>query len=208
VSLDTLKPDKFEIITRSNRLSNVLEGIATARSAGLNPVKINMVVMSGINDDELLDFAAKTIDDEWHVRFIELMPLNGDGTVAPRFISAGEIRGRLKQLGKLEPCLPGAGNGPAKYFRFSGAKGTIGFITPISEHFCFNCNRLRLTSDGKLRSCLLADEEVDLKKPLRKGISPGGLKSLIEEAVAKKPLCHKLGEGQVPKSRPFFQVGG
>ena len=208
VSLDTLKPDKFETITRGNKLNDVLEGIAVARSAGLNPVKINMVVMAGINDDELLDFAAKTIEDEWHVRFIELMPLNGEGTVASEFVSAGEIRERLEQLGELEPCLPDAGNGPARYFRFPGAKGTIGFITPVSEHFCFNCNRLRLTPDGKLRPCLLAEDEIDLKKPLREGISSAGLKRLIEEAVAKKPLRHKLSEGHIPRGRPFSQVGG
>jgi len=209
VSLDTLKPDKFEAITRGgNKLSEVLEGIEVARSVGLNPVKLNMVVMSDINDDELLDFAAKTINEGWHVRFIELMPFWDGGTVTPQFVSAGEIRKRLELLGELEPCLPGAGNGPAKYFRFPQAKGTIGFITPISEHFCFNCNRLRLTCDGKLRSCLLAGDEIDLKQPLRNGISSAGLKRLIEEAVANKPLRHHLAEGYMPKDRPFSQVGG
>ncbi len=209
VSLDTLKPDRFELITRSeSSLSQVLEGIETARAAGLEPVKLNMVVMAGINDDELLDFAAKTIAEEWHVRFIELMPLNGDDAPAPRFISASEMRKRLEKLGKLEPCLPSIGNGPAKYFRFPRAKGSIGFITPVSEHFCFNCNRLRLTADGKLRPCLLSDYEIDLKAPLRSGMSLAGLKQLIEEAVANKPLRHHMAEGHLPKERPFSQVGG
>jgi cyclic pyranopterin phosphate synthase len=209
VSLDTLKSDRFELITRGGgNISQVLEGIEAARAVGLTPVKLNMVVMSGINDDELLDFAIKTIAEEWHVRFIELMPMAGETAPAPRFVSAGEMRKRLEQLGELEPCLPSIGNGPAKYFRLPHARGTIGFITPVSEHFCFNCNRLRLTADGKLRPCLLSDYEVDLKQPLRRGISSAGLKQLIEEAVANKPLRHHIAEGYVPTRRPFSQVGG
>jgi len=209
VSLDTLRQEKFESITRSDHnLGDVLKGIEVARSVGLNPVKLNTVVMAGINDDELLDFATKTIDEEWHVRFIELMPLVDEETIASQFVSVSEVRQRLELLGELESCLPSAGNGPAKYFRFPHAKGTIGFITPVSEHFCFNCNRLRLTADGKLRLCLLSDDEVDLKQPLRSGISSAGLKELIEEAVARKPLRHHLAEGDTPKDRPFSQVGG
>jgi len=207
ISLDTLKPERFELITRSNNLSDVLEGIEVARSAGLNPVKIN-VVLSGINEDELLDFGARTIDEEWHVRFIEFMPFIGNCVESPQFISVSDMKKRLEQLGTLEPCLPSVGNGPARYFRFPDAKGSIGFITPVSEHFCFNCNRLRLTADGKLRLCLLSEDEIDLKQPLRSGISPAGLRELIEEAVARKPLRHHLSEGQIPKNRPFSQVGG
>jgi len=206
VSLDTLKPEKFEFITHRDMFSDVLEGIDVARSVGLNPVKINTVVMSGINDDELLDFAAKTINEEWHVRFIEFMPFV-DKSV-PQFVPVSDMRKRLELLGELEPCLPSAGNGPAKYFRFPQSRGTIGFITPVSEHFCFQCNRLRLTADGKLRPCLLAEDEIDLKQPLRSGISLAGLKQLIEEAVARKPLQHHLAEGYMPKDRPFTQVGG
>jgi len=208
VSLDTLKPEKFELISHGNKLGDVLEGIEVARSVGLNPVKLNMVVMSGMNDDELLDFATKTIDEEWHVRFIELMPFTGQGATAPQFVSVSEMRKHLESLGELEPCLPGVGNGPAKYFRFPQARGTIGFISPISEHFCFRCNRLRLTADGTLRPCLLADDEIDLKQPLRSGISLAKLKELIKEAVNRKPLRHHLAEGDMPKDRPFSQVGG
>ena len=208
VSLDTLKPEKFEFITRQDMLGDVLEGIGVAKSVGLNPVKINMVVMSGINDDEIPDFAAKTIKDGWHVRFIECMPVAGGSITAPEFVSVSAMMERLELLGELEPCLPSVGNGPAKYFRFPQATGTIGFITPVSEHFCFCCNRLRLTSDGKLRPCLLAEDEIDLKQPLRGGISSVGLKQLIEKAVANKPLHHHLADGYVPKGRPFSQVGG
>jgi cyclic pyranopterin phosphate synthase len=209
ISLDTLKSGKFRFITRGSlNLDDVLEGIEAARSVGLNPVKLNMVVMSGINDDELLDFAARTINEEWHVRFIEFMPVAGVCATASYFVSVSDMRKRLELLGELEPCLPSVGNGPAKYFRFPHARGTIGFITPVSEHFCFHCNRLRLTADGRLRPCLLADDEIDLKQPLRSGISSAGLKQLIKAAVADKPLRHHLAEGYMPKDRPMTQVGG
>jgi cyclic pyranopterin phosphate synthase len=207
VSLDSLKADRFKLITRiGDNLNEVLKGIEVARAVGLEPVKINVVVMAGINDDELLDFAAKTIDEGWQVRFIELMPLVGRDTT--QFVSASEMKRRLEPLGELTPYLPSVGNGPAKYFRLPHAKGAIGFITPISEHFCFQCNRLRLTADGRLRPCLLSDYEVDLKPSLRGGISSAGLKKLIKEAVANKPQRHNLAEGSVPKQRPFSQVGG
>ncbi|MFQ5987820.1 MAG: GTP 3',8-cyclase MoaA, partial [Dehalococcoidia bacterium] len=170
VSLDTLNRGRFQRITGSDRLKDVLDGIEAAREAGLEPVKLNMVVMRGMNDDEVLDFARLTIEQGWHVRFIETMPF-GKGERLD-FIPAVEIKERLLSLGGLEPSLPSDSNGPAKYFRFSEAKGTLGFISPLSEHFCFNCNRLRLTVDGQLRPCLLSDEEVDLRKPLREGTSP------------------------------------
>lgn len=208
VSLDTLKPEKFETITRSQYpLRDVLEGIEAARRVGLNPVKLNTVVMAGVNDDELVDFASRTIDDGWHVRFIELMPFTESST--SRFISVSDMIKRIESpLGSLEPGSPGAGNGPARYFRLPHARGTIGFITPVSEHFCINCNRLRLTSDGKLRPCLLSASEINLRRPLRNGDSREELKRLIREAIASKPLRHHLAEGYVPKDRPFSQVGG
>ena len=208
ISLDTLQPDKFARITRHGNLDDVLQGIEAANRAGLSPVKINTVVMAGINDDELLDFAAKTINEGWHVRFIELMPLAGEEITAAQFISVNEIKRRLETLGNLEPCLVSAGNGPAKYFRYPEADGTIGFITPVSEHFCFQCNRLRLTADGRLRPCLLSDKEIDLRKPLRSSASPAELEELIKEAIASKPKGHHLATGFVPKDRPFSQVGG
>jgi len=209
VSLDTLKPEKFKDITRSNsRLSDVLAGIEAAQEIGLSPVKINQVVMAGINDDEVLDFASRTISHGWHVRFIEFMPTAGVGNVSLHFVSVGDIKRQLTPLGELEPCLPRVGNGPARYFRFPGSQGSVGFISPVSEHFCFHCNRLRLTADGRLRPCLLSDEEIDLKQPLRRGASREDLKGLIGAAVAKKPLRHRLAEGQVPLDRPMTQVGG
>ncbi len=206
ISLDTLKPEKFRLITRGGDLDSVLEGIEAAGTAGLNPIKINVVVMAGSNDDELTDFACKTVDDGWHVRFIEHMPFNSE-MASSSFVSVNEVRKRLASLGELEPCTF-KGNGPAKYYRLPQAKGTIGFITPVSEHFCFHCNRLRLTADGKLRPCLLSEQEIDLRQPLRQGISAEELKKLIKRAVDSKPQKHKLAEGLVPRNRPFSQVGG
>ncbi len=208
VSLDTLQGKKFNYITRYGNLGDVLNGIEMAKSAGLNPVKINMVVVAGVNDDELIDFAAKTVNEDWHVRFIERMPFGNDSSAMAQFVSVSEMRRHLEPLGKLEPYLPTVGNGPAKYFRLPNAKGTIGFITPVTEHFCFNCNRLRLTADGKLRPCLLSEDEVDLKQTLRSDKSPAELEKLIEKVIARKPQRHHLAEGCVPQGRPFSQVGG
>ena len=206
ISLDTLKADKFKEITRGGELKDVLAGIEAAGTAGLNPIKINVVVMAGKNDDELLDFARKTVEDGWHVRFIEHMPFNQEPAHV-YFVPVNVIRERLAALGEMEPCTF-KGNGPAKYYRLPRANGTIGFITPISEHFCFRCNRLRLTADGKLRPCLLSEQETDLRQPLRNGISAEELKKLIKKAVDSKPRQHKLAQGCVPQDRPFSQVGG
>jgi len=208
ISLDTLNPDKFRRITRCGELEDTLQGIEAARAAGLDPVKINVVVMAGVNDDELPDFAARTVNEGWHVRFIELMPLNGDEPVVSKLVSVRDMKRRLDPLGKMEPCRVSVGNGPAKYFRLPDATGTIGFITPVTEHFCYHCNRLRLTADGKLRPCLLSEEEIDLRGPLRRGASAAELKSRIEEAIARKPLGHKLAEGSTPLNRPFSHIGG
>ena len=176
---------------------------------GLNPVKINVVVMAGINDDELPDFAARTVNEGWHVRFIELMPTEQRATPSTsKLVSVSDMRRRIESLGKLEPCQVSVGNGPAKYFSLPNATGTIGFITPVTEHFCYQCNRLRLTADGKLRLCLLSEEEIDLREPLRRGASAAELKSLIEKAIARKPRSHHLAEGSTYKGRPFSQVGG
>jgi GTP 3',8-cyclase len=212
VSLDTLKPEKFRQICRGKNegaeLENVLQGIRAAKEAGLNPVKINMVVMVGVNDDEILDFACKTINEDWHVRFIELMPFTGHNGQTPSGLTAKEMKKRIDPLGKMEPYKHTWGNGPAKYYQLPGAKGTIGFITALSEHFCVNCNRLRLTADGKLRPCLMSETMIDLREPLRSGISSDKLKDLIKEAVTAKPMGHHLTEGQRPNDRPFCQVGG
>ena len=209
VSLDTLRHDRFKFITRlGDNLDGVLEGVEMAKTVGLSPVKINMVVMAGINDDEVAEFAAKTIEEGWHVRFIELMPVDHGNVSSRHFVPASEIKKRVETLGKLMPCPAIVGNGPSKYFRFPGATGTVGFITPISEHFCFQCNRLRLTADGKLLPCLLSREEVDIKRAFRKDMSTEELRDLFKEAIARKPLRHHLTQGYLLLDRPFCRAGG
>lgn len=213
VSLDTLRPARFEAITRRGRLADVLLGIEAARRAGLEPIKINTVVIRGINDDEVIDLARKTMDDGWNLRFIEWMPVR---TLAlegvdwcEQTVAASEVRAQIEAaLGTLEPAKLSAGAGPARYYRLPGAKGTIGFITPISEHFCGECNRLRLTADGQLRLCLLSDQEIDLRTPLRQGASVEQISALLLEAIARKPQRHHLDERQDVEKRTMAQIGG
>ncbi|MEE8472895.1 MAG: GTP 3',8-cyclase MoaA [Dehalococcoidia bacterium] len=208
VSLDSLREERFREMSRGGRLEGVLRGIQRAREVGLNPVKINVVVVRGVNDDEILDFARRTLDDEWHVRFIELMPFARDQEPGASFVPVEEMRQQIAVLGRLDPCRPEAGNGPARYFRLPGARGTVGFISPVSAHFCVSCNRLRLTADGKLRLCLMRGEEVDLRGPLRRGASVAEIKAIMEEAVAFKPAGHRLDEGLLPLDRAMSRIGG
>jgi cyclic pyranopterin phosphate synthase len=210
VSLDTLDPERFGRVTRWGSLEDVLAGRAAALEAGLRPVKVNTVVVRGLNDDEVVDFAALTLRSDWHVRFIEVMPLGrgahwaGDGVVA-----SSEIRERIESaLGPLEPVRGERGAGPARYYRLPGAEGTLGFISPVSEHFCYACNRLRLTSDGRVLPCLLSSQSVDLRAALRSGADDGALRALLAKAVGAKPEGHSLdGEG-AEGALPMSQVGG
>jgi cyclic pyranopterin phosphate synthase len=228
VSLDTLRPERFRRITRLGKLSDTLEGIAAAKQAGLVPVKINTVVIRSLNDDEVVDFARLTYAPPppippnfgglggqgatggWHVRFIEVMPL-GDNTdwAGNGYVPMSEVRERIEgELGELIPAKLGVGGGPARYYRLPGAQGTVGFITPISEHFCYQCNRLRLTADGKLRPCLLSDYEIDLRTPLRQGASAEEIKALIIEGIRNKPERHHLSEQVIPQGRAMSEIGG
>jgi len=207
VSLDSLKRERVREITGYDVLGDVLDGMEEARRIGLTPIKVNMVVMRGVNDDEIVDFALLSREG-WHVRFIELMPLVNEGRKHTEFVSAGEIRERLSSLGELVPCAAPTGNGPASYFQLPGAGGTVGFITPVSEHFCFKCNRLRLSADGKLLPCLLADDEIDLREVLRREAPPEEIGKLILKAVAAKPQGHRVEQGVVPRKRTMTQVGG
>lgn len=210
ISLDTLNEDRFKQITGTDKLGEVLTGIEMARVAGLNPVKINTVIMRGINDDEIADFAYKTISAGWHVRFIEYMPIRDPGlSVNIEGLSLGETRQIIEQtLGKLEACHTSLGNGPAKYYHLPGASGTVGFIGAVSECFCETCNRFRLTADGHLRPCLLSDEEIDLKAVLRSGSGPGAIKEAIQKVAAMKGGRHHLGEGGAVAGRQMWQIGG
>ena len=214
ISLDTLDPQRFREITRCGELADTLEGIEAARQAGLNPIKINTVVIRGMNDDEVVDLAAKTLEAGWwNIRFIELMPV-GNGELMTeaweeRVVTADETRARIETaFGPLQPARMETGGGPARYFRLPGGKGTLGFITPISEHFCYRCNRLRLTADGQLRPCLLSDHEIDLRSPLRRGADAEEIKALIIEGINAKPMRHHLGEHLHPEGRVMSEIGG
>jgi len=206
VSLDTLKADRFRYITRLGKLKDVLDGIEAAKEVGFEPVKINTVVMRGVNDDEILDFARITYEDGWHVRFIEIMPFKS----VAEFVPSAELRQHTSLLGKLESCASITGNGPAMYYRLPGAKGTMGFISPLTElSFCHRCNRMRVTPDGRLRPCLLGEDEIDLKMLLRNNVSMEELKRLILKAIASKPEHHHLEGGNVrPVKRRMSQIGG
>jgi len=209
ISLDTFDPEKFKRITGGNVIHDVFEGIAAAHAAGLEPVKINMVVIGGINDDEIVDFARKTIDDGWHVRYIEHMPFEHSETQGFGLVTVNQIKERIQSaLGPLEPHKSIQGNGPAKYYRLHGAAGTIGFIGAVSSCFCDECNRFRVTADGKLRPCLLDDGEVDIKTPLRNGASIEELAELIKKAAVIKKEQHHLSQGNVPATRTMRQIGG
>jgi cyclic pyranopterin phosphate synthase len=195
VSLDSLNKEKYAAITRGGDLNVVLAGIREAERVGFAPIKINTVAIRGFNDDEILTFAAHTLDKPYQVRFIELMPLGHAGADNHNhYLSNDVVMGIIRQAYPLEAVNGQKNNvdGPARLHRIAGGRGGIGFISPVSRHFCHACNRLRLTADGHLRACLLTDEEMDLKGPLRGGCSDAELEDLIRQAIAKKPLSHTL----------------
>lgn len=209
VSLDTLSSQRFAQITRLGSLEAVLAGIDAARRAGLQPLKINMVVLRGINDDEVVEFARRSLTEGWHVRFIEMMPV-GEGShwSEDAYVPSHEIRERIEgALGPLEPATLG-GNGPARYWRLAGASGTIGLISPLSEHFCQQCNRLRLTADGRLMPCLLSDLQVDVRAALRSGADDAQLRDLFRQTLEIKPTSHHLDQHLIPKCQQMSKVGG
>jgi cyclic pyranopterin phosphate synthase len=217
VSLDTLRPQRFHQITRRGDFADVMAGIAAARDAGLSPLKLNVVVMREINDDEIGEIARTTLEEDWQVRFIELMPFMDeqetcikDTSLTLGFVPTQEVKRQIEEaLGPLEAAETTAGGGPAKYYRLPGARGLIGFISPLSEEqFCATCNRMRLTADGKIRPCLLTDQEVDLKDTLRRGGSDDDLRQRILEALHSKPDAHHLGDGNRPHRRKMAQIGG
>lgn len=236
VSLDTLDPVRFVDIARRGSLAKVLAGIDAAFAAGLSPVKLNCVLMKGINEDEVADFARMTLDRDLHVRFIELMPMRwnldegpdtslgcisgqlqlrhvagdmlSDAQMRRMFLSAAEARAKIEsELGELVPAEVKT-NGPARSFRTPGAQGSVGFISQITNDFCSRCNRLRLTHDGFLRPCLMSDGELDLRTPMREGVSDADLAELFLHVVRHKPERHYLAEGQRVVGRGMSQIGG
>ncbi len=192
VSLDSLNAKRYSQLTRGGDLGSVFKGLEAAGQAGLKPIKINMVPIRGINDDEIASFARLTIDTEYQVRFIECMPsANIDFWSPDKYMTTDEIKTIIGPLGALMPVRIRK-NGPSKYFRFKGSKGVIGFISALTHHFCNDCNRLRLTADGKLRPCLFSETEIDLKSAIRRGASDDEVERLLRLSIALKPEGHKL----------------
>jgi cyclic pyranopterin phosphate synthase len=217
VSVDSFNPDRYREITRGGSLDAVMRGIAAAEKAGLRPIKINMVPMRGFNDDEVLEFARLTLSSDHHVRFIEFMPSGDNDYWSPeRYISTEELKKTIGTIGPLSPVRIRR-NGPSRYFRLAGAKGVLGFISAITHHFCADCNRLRLTADGKLRPCLFSETEIDLKAALRGGGPDAEIERLFRLAIKVKPEGHNMGDAVARKGplalggenrRPMAKIGG
>jgi cyclic pyranopterin phosphate synthase len=201
---------RYTLITNGGEIRPVLNAIVEAERVGLSPVKINVVPIQGLNDDEIVSFASLTFEKPYHIRFIEFMPVGCNSMWnKERTISASKIMEKVSELGSLEG-LAFKGRGPSRNFRIQGAKGVIGIISPLTDHFCNFCNRLRLSADGKLRPCLFSKEEIDLKTPLRKNVSDREIERLFHEAILVKPRGHNLQED--PASSDFLKsmskIGG
>ena len=211
VSLDTLDPATFKKISVNASLDQVLDGIAAAEEAGLTPIKLNMVVMKGVNDHEIEAMARLTFTKPWTIRFIEVMPMRQNpGKQADQYVSTDTIRGLLQSIAPWSPVDTGPLAGPAAEFRYEGAVGSVGFITPLSHTFCGACNRVRLTTAGKLRLCLFGESGCDLRGPLRAGATIPELRALVLEALKLKPESHHLALGYSGPEAPITMssIGG
>jgi len=207
ISADSLRADRIAAISRRSFDFDPVAAALAAERAGLSPIKINMVVMRGINDDEIADFARLTLDHPWHVRFIELMPVGAMSAVTwDHVVPSDEVLERAAAVAPLASVPPPTrSNGPAAYYSFNGAPGSIGVITPMTHTYCASCNRVRLTADGRLRTCLFGDHEINLRDPHRAGEN---LAPLFRRALAEKPLEHALLQMRTGGLRALSQVGG
>ncbi|HKQ60650.1 MAG TPA: GTP 3',8-cyclase MoaA [Candidatus Polarisedimenticolaceae bacterium] len=213
VSLDTLDPARFARLTRRPALERVLRGIAAAVAAGLGPIKVNTVLVRGINDDEAEPLVAHAREHGWELRFIEYMPLDNERAWDPaRVVSGAELRERIHARWPLEPDRPADPHAPAARWRFRDGRGAVGFIDSVTAPFCASCSRLRLTADGRLRVCLYDDRETDLKAPLRAGAPDELLAALLERAVRGKGRGGALEilerQAALPLARTMHQIGG
>lgn len=212
IHVDTLHPERLPLLMRWGSLDKIWAGIEAAEAAGLVPIKLNAVVMRGFNEDDVVDLARLTLEHDWAVRFIELMPLGNDETAQvaiDRYVSNKETRRKIEAaLGPLTPVPPRDLSDEARNFRLPGARGIVGFISPVSEPYCGTCNRMRLTADGKFHLCLLHDDELDIKPILRNGGTWTDVQQVLARAVAAKPTGHALHIGQHTERRNMFQIGG
>lgn len=210
LSLDTLDPEKYKFLTRRGNLQDFWDGVKAAEEAGLTPIKVNAVIAKDHNEGDVIDLARLTVERPWQVRFIELMPFAG----ATEFQQTQEVRTENiidwieAEFGKMEVVNFGKLDGEARVYRIPGAKGTIGFIATVSHPFCETCSRARLTADGRLRMCLLRENEVDLLGPMRRGATDAELRSMIQEGIWEKPWGHRLEHDEVPLNRMMSQIGG
>jgi len=209
ISLDTLQRARFAQLTGADRFDHVWQAIQRARVLGFHPIKLNVVGLRGVNDDEFETLAALTREHPYHVRFIEYMPMGNPDLPRDPFVDNDTIRRRLERMGPLEPITRSDQDGPAARFRWPGAPGEVGFISPRSHHFCRTCNRLRLTASGKLRPCLLADRDVDFKAALRAGVDDESLAKLFVAVAHAKPQAHHLADAQPQGAKDQMQsIGG
>ena len=207
ISLDSLRPEVFARITRTDALRKVLAGIDAAEQVGL-PIKINMVVMRGVNDAELIDFAAMTLEKNCSVRFIEYMPVIKEANWQSLVVPGEEILARIAEQYSFAPLVRGELSGPAREYKVTGALGTIGVITALSGHFCQDCNRIRITASGKVRNCLFADAEYDLREVLASGDS-AAIQAVLRGLIQSKPARHGLTEQDADHaSFSMAQIGG
>ncbi len=208
VSLDTLRRDRFRQITGNDDFDRVLDGLMVARQVGFSPIKINMLALKGRNDDEVIDMAEFCIEHGFSLRFIETMPIGTAGRVATRhYMPLSEVRTQLETKFNLIPGVM-SGGGPARYFRIDGSNSDIGFITPISQHFCDTCNRVRLSADGTLHLCLGQEHAVPLRPLLRQGIDDDQLRQTIIHALTLKPARHEFNEKPEQVIRFMSSTGG
>ena len=210
VSLDTLDAGRFNKITRRGKFNDVWDGILEAEQAGLTPIKLNAVVVRGFNDCDVVDLARLTYEHPWQMRFIEMMPFAGATDFQQsQVVKAEEMQEKIvAQLGPLELINDGVLDGEARIYRLPGAQGELGFISSVSLPFCATCGRARLTADGKLRLCLLRENEVDLLTPLRQGATLEDLRQVIVDGIWHKPWGHGLADGEVALNRVMSEIGG
>lgn len=210
VSLDTTERETFHKITLRDYFDKAMVGIEAAESAGLTPIKINAVIVRGFNDDSILDIAALTLYHNWQVRFIEMMPLGGPtDTQQQGVVTMQEMISRIEsEFGKLKVGNDGKLDGEARIYKINGSKGDLGFISSVSNPFCAYCTRARITSDGKLRLCLLREDEVDLMGPMRAGASDEDLRQIIVNGIWRKPWGHGLADGDIAMNRAMNEIGG
>jgi cyclic pyranopterin phosphate synthase len=210
ISLDTLKPDRFLAITRRDLFGRVTAGIDAALGTGMDPVKINVVVMRGVNDDEIMDFALLTRDRPLAVRFIEFMPITArNGWEPAKVVPSAEVLSLIRKRYPIEQEAETRGGGPSTDLKIDGFAGTVGFISPVSSHFCDRCNRLRVTADGRIRGCLFSDDESAILPILREGRPVEEIAAFLKEAVTKKPRAHAINDGRFKScQRAMSAIGG